>query len=76
MKVFNLTGAAARLDMALQDLTKAVEAAGETWSDEAYRRFRETYIAPLSPKMRDTLEAIMRLDQTLQEAERACGDRM
>ena len=76
MKAWNLTGAAARLDMALQDLTKAVEAAGESWNDEAYRRFRETYIAPLAPKMRDALEATFRLDQTLQDAERACGDRM
>lgn len=73
MKAWNLNAAGAHLELAMQDLLKAVAEAGGVWNDETYRRFCEAYIAPLQPTMRDTLESLLRLEQTLQEADRECG---
>ncbi len=45
----------------------------EYWSDEANRKFQETYISPVEPKLRNLLDAIQRLADVLASAENQCG---
>ena len=73
MKTWNLSGGAARLEMAFKSLKKAADEANEYWHDDASRRFQETYLIPLEPKVRDALDALHRLEQILTGAEHECG---
>jgi hypothetical protein len=73
MKVCDLTGSAARLNLAMKTLMQAVDEADRLWHDDASRRFQHTYLVPLDAKMRDALEAIRRLDQVLSGVEHECG---
>jgi hypothetical protein len=77
MKTWDLTSGAAKLELAMQSLQAASAMAEEYWSDDAYRKFRETYIEPMEPKVRNVLDAIHRLRDLLTSAESQCGvDRM
>jgi hypothetical protein len=62
-----------KLELAAKGLLHAVQEAGGAWNDASYERFRETYIEPLGPKVRELLDAINRMDQVLHSADRACG---
>lgn len=73
MRSWNLSGGAAKLEMAAKTLFGAVHDASRAWDDATNRRFQQTYLGPLEPKLRDLLDAIRRLDQVLQSADRACG---
>jgi hypothetical protein len=73
MKTWNLTGGAAKLELAYKSLKKAVHDADAAWNDPASRRFQETYLAPLDPRVREALEAIHRLEQILASADHDCG---
>ena len=47
---------------------------GEAWSDETYTRFIETYLEPIEPRMQTMIDAIHRLAEVLNTAERQCRD--
>jgi uncharacterized protein YukE len=74
MKTWDLTAGAARLELALQSLQATSTEVAESWHDDTNRRFQETYIAPLEPRLRATLDALGRLAQVLSTAEQQCRD--
>jgi hypothetical protein len=73
MKTCDLSAGAAKLELALESLHAADAEANQYWSDEAHRKFRETYVAALEPKVRRLLDAVQRLAEVLAAAERQCG---
>jgi hypothetical protein len=73
MKSWDLTSGASKLELSMQSLQMACAEAQQYWSDEAQRKYQETYIAPLEPKVRNVLDAIHRLAEVLANAERQCG---
>jgi len=74
MRLWDLTGGAAKLELTLKVLqTKAAEI-GDAWSDEAYTRFVETYLDPIEPRLKAMVDAIHRLSEVLNTAERQCHD--
>jgi hypothetical protein len=73
MKTCDLSAGEAKLELAMESLHTADAEANQYWSDEAHRKFQETYIAPLEPRVRRLLDAIQRLAEVLAAAERQCG---
>ncbi len=74
MRPWDLTSGAAKLELALKTLQIKTADIGESWSDEAYSRFLETYIEPIEPRMKTMIDAIHRLSEVLNTAQRQCGD--
>ncbi len=72
MRYWDLSGGAAKLELALESLQAARAEAGRSWQDAASGKFDETYLLPLEPRLRRALDAIHRLDAVLSEARRAC----
>ena len=60
MRLWDLTGGAAKLELALKTLQTKTADIGEAWSDEAYARFLETYLEPIEPRMKTMIDAIHR----------------
>ena len=74
MRLWDLTGGTAKLELALQTLQAKAADIGEAWSDEAYTRFLETHLEPIAPRMKTLIDAINRLSEVLNTAERQCRD--
>jgi uncharacterized protein YukE len=74
MKTFDLTSGTGKLELAMQALKAADLRAEPYWNDEAHRRFQETYLVPLEPKVRGLIEAVQHLAEVLAAAERQCGE--
>jgi uncharacterized protein YukE len=74
MRVWDLTAGTAKLELALKTLQTKAADIGEAWSDDAYGRFLETYLEPIAPRMKTLVDAIHRLSEVLNNAERRCGD--
>jgi uncharacterized protein YukE len=74
MRLWDLTGGAAKLELAMKTLQTKVADIGEAWSDETHDRFLETYLEPLDPRMQTMLDAVHRLAEVLNTAERQCRD--
>ncbi len=74
MRLWDLTAGAAKLELALKTLQTKTADIGEAWSDEAYDRFLETYLEPIEPRMKTMIDAIHRLSEVLNTAERQCRD--
>ncbi len=74
MRLWDLTAGAAKLELALKTLQTKTADIGEAWTDEAYARFLETYLAPIAPRMKTMIDAIHRLSDVLNAAEQQCRD--
>jgi hypothetical protein len=74
MRLWDLNGGAAKLELALTTLQTKVANIGEAWSDEPYTRFVESYLEPLEPRMKTMIDAIHRLAEVLNTSERECRD--
>jgi uncharacterized protein YukE len=74
MRLWDLSGGTSKLEMAMELLQSRVAEIGEAWKDDAYMRFVETYLEPISPTMKTAIDAIHRLAEVLNTAERQCGD--
>ena len=72
MRIADLTTGAAKLSSAWKTLRVHWDDTKEDWHDANRKRFEENYIAPLEPQIATTLEAIGRLAEVLQKAEREC----
>ncbi len=72
MKVADLTTGAAKIAAAHKALRLRWEDTKEHWHDQNCRRFEATYIEPLDPHIAAALEAISRLAELLNRAEREC----
>jgi hypothetical protein len=75
MRLWDLNSGAAKLEMATDALLQAAAISLEEWDDQTNRNFQEKYILPLEPRVRKALDAIHRLAEVLEKAERACGSR-
>ncbi|MGA2061372.1 MAG: hypothetical protein ABSG67_12890 [Thermoguttaceae bacterium] len=73
MRNWDLNSGASKLELAIQNLFATSAEAQQYWSDEAQRKFHESYIAPLEPSVRGVLDSIHRLAEVLAAAERQCG---
>jgi len=71
---WELSGAAARLELAWEDLRAARAEAARFWHDATSRKFDETYLLPLDPRVRRALDAIHRLAEVLGQARRECDN--
>ena len=70
---WDLSGCAARLELAVEDLKAARAESSRYWHDSTSKKFDEAYLLPLDPKIRRTLDAIHRLSEILSQARRECG---
>lgn len=73
MIVGDLVSGAAKMAGALKDLQLQWEQTQEQWRDIAARRFEEEYLAELEPLVRMTYDAVSRLAETLDRAQRECS---
>ena len=74
MRLWDLHGGAAKLELAFTTLQTKVANIGEAWSDEPYTRFVESYLEPIEPRMKAMIDAIHRLAEVLNGSERECRD--
>ena len=74
MKLWDLTAGAGKLELALKTLQTRTAEIGDAWSDDAYSHFLETYLDPIQPRMKAMIDAVHRLSEVLNTAERQCRD--
>ena len=70
----DLSGGAGKMALALKQLHLKWESARETWDDATSRAFHKEHIEPLSPRVKETLEAVGRLAEVLARASRGVSD--
>lgn len=70
----DLSSGASKMALALKHLQLKWESARETWDDGTSRAFHKEHIEPLSPRVKETLEAIGRLAEVLSRASREVSD--
>ena len=63
---------AAHIRDAFEELQAAWNEAAEQWNDGVSRRFCETYLEPLGPTVKLTLDAIARMSQMVDQMHRDC----
>jgi hypothetical protein len=73
MIVGDLVTGAAKLSEALKNLSLHWDEAKEQWQDAACRRFEEDHLTPLEPKVHLTLDAVARLADAMERAQRDCN---
>lgn len=70
MKSCDLDTGAARLRRGLRDVYRVWEEASEEWNDSASRAVFEEHLEPMAPVVKTALDAVGRMRQLLQEAQR------
>jgi hypothetical protein len=70
----DLSGGASKLALALKHLHLKWDSASESWDDATARAFHKEHIEPLTPKVKETLEAVGRLAEVLARAIRDVSD--
>jgi uncharacterized protein YukE len=73
MKSWDFSSGAAKLELAMKSIQIADAEVQEFWNDAAHQKFQETYLEPLEPKIRGMLEAIHRIAEVFDIADRQCG---
>jgi hypothetical protein len=74
MIVGDLVTGGQKLSEALKNLHLHWEATKEQWQDAASRRFEDQHVVPLEPKVHLTLDAIARLAEAMERAQRECSE--
>jgi hypothetical protein len=74
MNSADVTGSAAKLELARKTFRTTFDAVDQQWSDAASRDFHETHLKPMEPNIKTMLTAVARLAEVLAAAERECGD--
>jgi hypothetical protein len=69
----SLATSRARLQGALKDLRARWEQTKAKWDDPMSREFEKRYLAPLEPRVRNTLAAMEKMDSVLVQAKRDCS---
>lgn len=70
----DLSSGAGKLALGLKQFKLKWESARETWDDATSRGFHEEHIEPLSPRVKELLEAIGRLAEIFARASREVSD--
>ena len=74
MRVGDLSSGASKLANALKQLNLKWEVAGEGWQDVRAKAFQKDNIEPLTPSVKETLDALGRLAEVLDRAIRDVSD--
>ncbi|MCE9630800.1 MAG: hypothetical protein K8S94_08835 [Planctomycetia bacterium] len=74
MRVGDLSSGASKLANALKQLNLKWEVAGEGWHDVRAKAFQKDSIEPLTPSVKETLDALGRLAEVLDRAIRDVSD--
>jgi hypothetical protein len=72
MRIADLTTGTAKMATAYKTMRLHWDVTTEQWQDANQRRFEERFLNPLDPQLRSALEAIGRLAEILNRAEREC----
>ena len=75
MRTCDLTAGVAKLELAAKSLHQSSRDIEESWDDQVFRDFQETYVTSVEPKLKNLLEAVRRLGEALASAEHQCSDR-
>ncbi len=70
----DLVSGATKISESLKLLLLQWEATTEQWRDAASRRYEEDHLSQLEPKVHLTVDAIARLADVLERAQRECSD--
>jgi len=73
MIVGDLVSGAGRMAEAMKDLQLHWEETKQQWRDLACKRFEEDHLVDLEPLVRLTFDAVSRLAETLDRAQRECS---
>ncbi len=74
MRIGDLSGPAAKLELAIDSLRAARQEVVAAWNDATFTAFHERYFVPLEARYRRAVDAIGRMAQLLEKAQRECGD--
>ncbi|RLS76952.1 MAG: hypothetical protein DWI03_07850 [Planctomycetota bacterium] len=74
MRVGDLSSGASKLANALKQLKLKWESATEEWQDARAKAFHKDNVEPLTPAVKETLDALGRLAEVLDRAARDVGD--
>lgn len=67
------SSAAAKLETAIEALSRARAEAAAQWDDPMSRSFEKEFLTPLESKIKRALDAIHHLTETISKAERECS---
>ena len=73
MKHADLNAGAAKLELAMKTFRTTFAGVDPQWTDAARHDFQKTYLEPMSPKVKNMIQAITRLAGVLASAERQCS---
>lgn len=74
MRIGDLSSGASKMALALKQLHLKWESAKDAWDDGTSRAFHKDHIEPLTPDVKQTLEAVGRLAEVLSRAIRDVTD--
>ena len=74
MRGFDLSSGASKLALAYKQLEIKWGAASDSWHDATAKTFHKDHIEPLMPDVKQTLESVGRLAETLARAIRDVSD--
>lgn len=72
MKKCDLSTPASRVRHALEHVETVWQQSADEWDDSVSRRFAESHLEPMIPKLKIALDAIGRMHQLLTEVQRDC----
>lgn len=62
-----------RLQQTLKELGQRWEKVNEDWDDQVARDFHDTFLKPLEPKVKTTMDAMEEMSELLRKMKRDCG---
>jgi len=62
-----------RLQQTVKELMMRWEKANVDWDDKVSREFKETFLDPLDPKVKTTMDAMEKMSEQLKRLKRDCG---
>lgn len=74
MRPWDLDTSAAQLRKAMEDLQIAWQTTDSNWQDSVSQKFSETYLEPIGPVLKQTLEAVGQMQQLVGQMQRELTD--
>lgn len=74
IKHVDLYTGSARIRLAFENLHHAWQNAADNWNDPVSRAFFEAHLEPLTPDVKNALDAAGRMQTLLDQAQRDCGE--
>lgn len=74
MRICDLSTGVGQLSHALASLKESWLETKATWNDDVRRQFEEKHLNEIPAQIQQVVLAVQRLSETVQRAERECGD--